>query len=251
MKRIQQLTQTYIVTPSRDKEPCFEVKGTPENVQLARKEIESYIALRTGNNSIEEDSTFYNDNPFSPSNDPFSPNQSSTQMLTQQMNQCQLSDSPTFHFPGHASSPTNHSSQREVLGSQDGAGRNQWKPPPPTVFSGLRFTPPSNTYQPTSAPLLMPGKFFDFNSTSNKPQSSSPTGSYESNSSDGLAATSPKQFTRLLKRGLKSCIVCKADNEVAAALVPCGHNMFCQTCVSCTHGSCPVCSAQVTGVVRM
>ncbi len=48
VKRIQQTTGTYIVTPSRDMEPYFEVRGSPENVELARKEIESYIALRTG-----------------------------------------------------------------------------------------------------------------------------------------------------------------------------------------------------------
>merc|ERR1719361_559190 len=48
IKRIQQQTQTYIVTPSRDKEPVFEVTGLPENVDAARKEIEAHIAIRTG-----------------------------------------------------------------------------------------------------------------------------------------------------------------------------------------------------------
>merc|ERR1711936_681629 len=48
IKRIQQQTHTYIVTPSRDKEPVFEVTGLPENVDAARKEIEAHIELRTG-----------------------------------------------------------------------------------------------------------------------------------------------------------------------------------------------------------
>jgi len=48
IKRIQQQTHTYIVTPSRDKEPVFEVTGLPDNVEKARGEIESHIALRTG-----------------------------------------------------------------------------------------------------------------------------------------------------------------------------------------------------------
>ncbi|XP_041661611.1 RNA-binding protein MEX3B [Cheilinus undulatus] len=48
IKRIQQQTHTYIVTPSRDKEPVFEVIGMPENVDRAREEIEAHIALRTG-----------------------------------------------------------------------------------------------------------------------------------------------------------------------------------------------------------
>lgn len=48
IKRIQQQTHTYIVTPSRDKEPVFEVTGLPDNVDAARKEIEAHIAMRTG-----------------------------------------------------------------------------------------------------------------------------------------------------------------------------------------------------------
>lgn len=48
IKRIQQQTNTYIITPSRDKEPIFEVTGLPDNVETARKEIEAHIAMRTG-----------------------------------------------------------------------------------------------------------------------------------------------------------------------------------------------------------
>ena len=48
IKRIQQQTSTYIVTPSREKEPIFEVTGMPENVEQAKREIEAHIALRTG-----------------------------------------------------------------------------------------------------------------------------------------------------------------------------------------------------------
>lgn len=54
IKRIQQQTHTYIVTPSRDKEPVFEVTGLPENVEAARKEIEAHIALRTGTGPSNE-----------------------------------------------------------------------------------------------------------------------------------------------------------------------------------------------------
>ena len=48
IKRIQQATNTYIVTPSRDKEPIFEVTGLPDNVDRAKHEVEQHIALRTG-----------------------------------------------------------------------------------------------------------------------------------------------------------------------------------------------------------
>ena len=48
IKRIQQQTHTYIVTPSRDRDPVFEVTGLAESVQRARTEIESHIVMRTG-----------------------------------------------------------------------------------------------------------------------------------------------------------------------------------------------------------
>jgi predicted RNA-binding protein YlqC (UPF0109 family) len=51
IKRIQQTTNTYIITPGRDKEPVFEIAGLPENVEAARIEIESHIAARTGQTS--------------------------------------------------------------------------------------------------------------------------------------------------------------------------------------------------------
>jgi hypothetical protein len=53
IKRIQQQTHTYIVTPSRDKDPVFEVTGLPDNVQVAKREIEAHIAIRTGSYPTE------------------------------------------------------------------------------------------------------------------------------------------------------------------------------------------------------
>ncbi|CAA9998717.1 unnamed protein product [Nesidiocoris tenuis] len=52
IKRIQHQTHTYIVTPSRDKEPVFEVTGLPEHVEAAKRDIEAHIALRTGTAAI-------------------------------------------------------------------------------------------------------------------------------------------------------------------------------------------------------
>lgn len=51
IKNIQNETQTYIVTPSRDKEPIFEVTGSLESVREAKRQIEGHIALRTGSGS--------------------------------------------------------------------------------------------------------------------------------------------------------------------------------------------------------
>lgn len=58
IKRIQSQTHTYIVTPSRDKEPVFEVTGLPENVEKAKEEIEAHIAARTGSQSRDIDDDF-------------------------------------------------------------------------------------------------------------------------------------------------------------------------------------------------
>ncbi|XP_002667516.2 RNA-binding E3 ubiquitin-protein ligase MEX3C [Danio rerio] len=63
IKRIQQQTHTYIVTPSRDKEPVFEVTGMPENVDRAREEIEAHIAMRTAGSvetNVDDDDFHYN-----------------------------------------------------------------------------------------------------------------------------------------------------------------------------------------------
>lgn len=46
IRRIQQDTQTYIITPGKEREPVFEIIGSSENIARARQEIESYIALR-------------------------------------------------------------------------------------------------------------------------------------------------------------------------------------------------------------
>jgi len=71
IKRIQQQTNTYIITPSRDKEPVFEVTGLPDNVETARKEIEAHIAIRTrglidstANGSTDESSSDFSNSPL-------------------------------------------------------------------------------------------------------------------------------------------------------------------------------------------
>nr|XP_042895614.1 RNA-binding protein MEX3B isoform X2 [Parasteatoda tepidariorum] len=82
IKRIQQQTSTYIVTPSREKEPIFEVTGLPDNVETARKEIEAHIAMRTGGSMDSADEDFnsnldsYTNNLNAINNGPFFKNDS-------------------------------------------------------------------------------------------------------------------------------------------------------------------------------
>jgi hypothetical protein len=57
IKRIQQNTNTYIVTPSRDSQPVFEIQGLPDNVDQAKVEIENYIMMRTSSASTSSSSS--------------------------------------------------------------------------------------------------------------------------------------------------------------------------------------------------
>lgn len=236
VKRIQLMTRTFIVTPSRDKEPYFEVKGTPENVERARKEIESYIQMRTGSKCDDDDS------------DSVSGISSPDSLVEQMQQKCKIADTTATgaQYPLGAGTSS-------YLGLPPDC--SQWSPPVSNMsFSGMQFTPPDNSYQPMSAPLLTADKAsFDFGGGNvGKPQPLSPTGSYESTSSDGLGANSPKQQSPLVvKKTVSSCWNCRASDEMAA-LIPCGHNMFCQTCahyITCSSGCCPICGAQVTNVM--
>lgn len=52
----------------------------------------------------------------------------------------------------------------------------------------------------------------------------------------------------------RECMVC-GDKDVSAALVPCGHNMFCLDCANriCASGesACPICSETVIQAIRI
>ncbi|KAI0989800.1 hypothetical protein GJ496_009994 [Pomphorhynchus laevis] len=48
IKRIQQTTHTYIVTPSKNKDPVFEITGRHDQVFEACRQIEAHVISRTG-----------------------------------------------------------------------------------------------------------------------------------------------------------------------------------------------------------
>lgn len=60
IKRIQQNHHVYIITPSREREPIFEVTGLPHNVEAARRDIEQHIFQRTGNLPITDPASIQN-----------------------------------------------------------------------------------------------------------------------------------------------------------------------------------------------
>jgi RNA-binding protein MEX3 len=277
VKRIQQLTNTYIVTPSRDREPCFEVTGSAENVERAKREIESYIALRTGGSLDSDYETDYL-SLLSPTLDPvFSPSlggngngSGSTGVPTTRSHLLTRSASEKlFQFPSRlSSSPPNTLALSTPM---EGVELNNWgdKPTRCSPLSSAVFGAKSLSQEgqdsslsnysfttPMSAPVVFADRVFDFSNlrASLRHQPPSPTGSWESNSSEGTAAVSPKNSPRLPQRSISlSCNVCRS-REVCAALIPCGHNLFCHICahkISTSHGSCPVCRSQVTNMLRL
>ena len=278
IKRIQQLTNTYIVTPSRDKEPCFEVTGKPEDAERAKREIESYIAMRTGGSVTDSDSDSEYNSLMSLSVDT-SPGlhrrrlSDATQSKFMQQFSPRSSVSPPsppyvgVTEPGPCNgapleNPPVTTPTGNWGGTQEAAATTR-SPLSSAVFG--RFAR-SNSFNspdmfvygtpPLSAPVSVASNgAFDFTSVQEalpKQEPPSPTYSCSSNSSDGTAVTSPKPFTRIMRR--HSCIVCH-ERDVVAALVPCGHNLFCFTCansvVSSGLGLCPVCNAQVNNVLRI
>ena len=269
IKRIQQVTSTYIVTPSRDKEPCFEVTGTPDNVERAKREIESYIAMRTGNSITDSDGespdfaflTTTMEPVFSPPHGqfvrknsvpskflPYSSRSSTTPPSSGFVEGEGFSDVCPSNWSG-SSDLTSHSSPltSAVFGARgssqstftrsDSAGSD-------TMFS---YSGPP----PMSAPVFSSSAVFDFSNVRDslpKQDPPSPTYSCGSNSSEGTSVNSPK-----LSQRRSACFMCHGG-DVVAALVPCGHNLFCYTCannLASTGSHCPVCTNQVSSVLRI
>ncbi|KAK6179923.1 hypothetical protein SNE40_012171 [Patella caerulea] len=259
IKRIQQQTHTYIVTPSRDKEPVFEVTGLPENVEKARHEIESHIALRTGDlvNGVNGFSTYDNDEGISsPSYDPFVPptypwtdlGDNFNSLVSLMNGNCSPADSSSrnncWFIGGVPTTRTSPSLPESGTQSQGSGSPSNISPVPgdhPTVRR-IRSDPLSNglTNGITNGTCIT-GLPTNFGSTSNLERPSS---------------TSPILDANGVVRPRRHCLIC-SENEVVAALVPCGHNLFCMECASTIVGkplaerSCPVCQQPPSQAIRI
>ncbi|KAM4052097.1 RNA-binding protein MEX3D [Anomaloglossus baeobatrachus] len=318
IKRIQQSTHTYIVTPSRDKEPVFEVSGMPENVDRAREEIEAHITMRTG--SIID---FHPDNDFDSNGTDvcmdvlgrvagslWSKVPAPRRDSSGSRNDRSSLESPYFGTECREQCP--ESPFRSVLAGNFplGGEANTGQPPvgmedceygldhlaldlntPATFWStidashgqlqNLNGSPAhrrNSGFSGCTTPLLSPtvpdngiglehplarrihsdpvssiswlpnqGSFSNsagYSSSSSLPTSSSvasgsPT---DSSSSEGHRKTG------------RDCVVCY-ESEVIAALVPCGHNLFCMECAIriCERvlPECPACHAPATQAIRI
>ena len=290
IKRIQQITNTRIVTPSRDKEPCFEVSGRGEDVERVKKEIESYIAMRTGGcHDSDSETDCSTSATMSPSVDSgiVSPSSSISRRKLSESSKLMQQFSPRSSASPPAP-PPNLTGPVYGVEALDNAYGNQWiepatrSPLSSAVFgggSGLKDTfSRSNSFSscegpfsfgtpPLSAPLSHSNKMFDFSAFREilKEDPPSPTYSCSSNSSDGLGVTSPKLPLKHhshhggggvgggMVSSQRLCYVCQ-EKEIVAALVPCGHNLFCASCAhvsTVVSGSCPVCATPVTSMLSL
>ncbi|XP_011136295.1 RNA-binding protein MEX3B [Harpegnathos saltator] len=226
IKRIQHQTHTYIVTPSRDKEPVFEVTGLPDNVEAARREIQAHISLRTGTSaSVCDEADLLGAlcrgglSSILTCLDPPGSNASN-------------GSSGAFSSSGSCSSSSS---------SSGAAGMNDivaiWGAGGLERDEGLGESP-SFESQPASASSIWSFPSVTLPSRPSPPASASPASPTDS----------------LLGGGRRECLVC-GDKEVTAALVPCGHNHFCMDCgkrlCEGTDPMCPVCSSPVMQALRI
>ncbi|XP_075719755.1 RNA-binding protein MEX3D [Rhinoderma darwinii] len=321
IKQIQQTTHTYIVTPSRDKEPVFEVTGMPENVDRAREEIEAHITIRTGSLvDIQPDTDFHSNGKVVcmdllgggignlGSKVPAS-HRGSSGTRNETLRSSSL-ESPYHSIEGReqcAGSPF-----RSVLcGNLPLGGETNTGPPlvgieycefglehlaldvntPATIWSPFETANGhlqnfsecpahrrNSGFHGCATPLLSPtlpdnGIGLDHplacrihsdlvSSFSWMPNqgSFSYNGGYSSSSSlptrSSVASGSPTDSSSSegQRKSGRDCVVCY-ENEVTAALVPCGHNLFCMECAIRICGSalpeCPACHSPATQAIRI
>lgn len=277
IKRIQHQTSTYIVTPSRDKEPVFEVTGLPESVDAARRQIEAHIAVRTGasgsmGTELFEDSTdmlttLYS-SPGLNNLNLFNSLEPNNLNLSNLMNNSSADNgvpfpaltSSTGSSGAFSSAGSCSSSSSGSTGGRLGDLVNIWNSSvdrdeglgeSPSFESAMTS---SNIWSfqasaPTTLPLgtdLVSDLVTDMVSRPSPSHSASPTESLHSLGSLGgiLGRNTPT----------KACMVC-AEKEVVAALVPCGHNLFCMECAhnvcESSEPTCPQCQQTVGQAIRI
>lgn len=299
IKRIQQQTHTYIVTPSRDKEPVFEVTGMPENVDRAREEIEMHIAMRTGNyiELNEENDFHYNGTDVSFEGNcltatwlhtnPSAPGRNKMISNYRNDSSSSLGSGSTDSFLGSNRladfSPTSPFGANNFwfgeamppVGSEELADTSAFDPipsPSEPIWATFEQGNPLSGYgnevtakaqrRGSMSPTFPEGLEYpvgrgvrsDLSSTNEAglpiyiPAFSNSTNSYSS-SSGGSTSSSPPETRRK-----HDCVIC-FDDEVIAALVPCGHNFFCMGCANkiCQKEMplCPVCQMPVNQAIQI
>uniref|UniRef100_A0A3Q1G0E4 Mex-3 RNA binding family member D n=1 Tax=Acanthochromis polyacanthus TaxID=80966 RepID=A0A3Q1G0E4_9TELE len=287
IKRIQQQTHTYIVTPSREKDPVFEVTGMPENVDRAREEIETHITLRTGTFvDLQGDNDFHTNgtdvslegldnfsaarkaNEGGSPTSPFSTGSSSAgggfTFGGDSTPGLPSSDELGFEFSasniwapfvnGGTGNKTAGSSQQQ----QQPLRRNSSGLSGGAITPRLSPTLPQDTgVGPLDHPLARRAQSDPLSTLSWLQSGSAGGGSFSgaSSSSSGGSSTGYSSCMVGVSPGVnRDCFVC-FESEVTAALVPCGHNLFCMECAGqicqSAEPECPVCHTPTTQCIRI
>ncbi|KAM8814991.1 RNA-binding protein MEX3A [Rhynchonycteris naso] len=271
IKRIQQQTNTYIITPSRDRDPVFEITGAPGNVERAREEIETHIAVRTG--KILE---YNNENDFLAG----SPDAALDSRYSEAWRVHPPTCKPLSTFRqnslgciGECAVDSGFETPR--LGEQGGDfGYGGYLFPgygvgKQDVYYGVAETsPPLWAGQENATPTSVLFSSASSSSSSSAKTRAGPPGVHRSLATSSELAGLPRRppgeplqgFSKLGGGGLRSpgggrdCMVC-FESEVTAALVPCGHNLFCMECAvricERTDPECPVCHITATQAIRI
>ncbi|KAI5722248.1 hypothetical protein M8J76_005830 [Diaphorina citri] len=249
IKRIQHQTNTYIVTPSRDKEPVFEVTGAPDSVEIARQEIESHIIRRTGSCVTPAEAVLNGDD-------------NSADLLASLCNSGLGSLGTILNYVNGTSGPASDSY---------GAGPGEFNFNMPLsssqmnhhVFSGssgcssASSSSSSSACAPHSSTQLDLGSIWSGMSSLDKDEGLGDSPSFDASpvnpssiwSYPPVSSTSPSGSIS----GSRQCYLCN-DREVTHALIPCGHNFFCSECAERTcdfDRTCPMCRVPVNQAMRI
>ncbi|XP_028835303.1 RNA-binding protein MEX3B isoform X2 [Denticeps clupeoides] len=275
IKRIQQQTCTYIVTPSRDRDPVFEITGSPGNAERAREEIEAHIAFRTGGLHDHNNE-----------NDCLGPDGGSggLESRLQQVWGLQggqrkpLTSSYRQNFPdatvggnggggsggGGAggmyskSDFPNVSSDKpcSYFGSE---GSSSWVDPDYPKQVAFYAQQRSKSFGGLPLPLTRLSPSLPESCTTSGTAVGSPHAQARRAHSEPTSVSAAFPAARLPVPDsppaiIRDCMTC-FESKVTAALVPCGHNLFCMECAiricELNHPECPVCHTLVTQAIRI
>ncbi|KAG9355263.1 hypothetical protein JZ751_000101, partial [Albula glossodonta] len=280
IKRIQQQTCTYIVTPSRDRDPVFEITGSPGNAERAREEIESHIAFRTGglhdlNNENDCLGGTEGGNggglegrlppAWGGGGEPGAQRKPLTSSYRQNFSDALVSGGgggggvgiySKSEFPAGGQKPCSY------MGLE---GTPCWGEPDYPKQAAYYAQQRSKSFGGLPLPLtrLSPGlpescgtgngngvPHAQARRAHSEPISAS-VGGFPGRLPGTVPPPGPADSPPVSSRECMTCF----ESKVTAALVPCGHNLFCMECAiricELNHPECPVCHALVTQAIRI
>uniref|UniRef100_A0A8B9EU42 Mex-3 RNA binding family member A n=1 Tax=Anser cygnoides TaxID=8845 RepID=A0A8B9EU42_ANSCY len=272
IKRIQQQTNTYIITPSRDRDPVFEITGAPGNVERAREEIETHIAVRTGKIlEYNNENDFLSSSPDSGMENRYSeawrvhtPAPGCKPLSTFRQNSLgcigdcsvdpvyetpRLNDQNDFNY-GYLF-PNYGVNKQDLYYGVPESGAPMWAGQENTNPVSVLF---SKQQRSSSTGAIHPNSHRSPSSSIQEPNLSGLPRRSQGEPLQGFSKLGTTAAARTSVSSSRECMVC-FESEVTAALVPCGHNLFCMECAvricERTDPECPVCHAAATQAIRI